>query len=82
MLVCLICGPSWLHVSINKAQIFTIQPMEKVIDLTIGGISAKIFGAILKMELDATITLDILVQIKVGEMRVFHVLEHQIWISF
>ena len=36
--------------------------MQKILGLIIGGVSRIRFGTILKMELDATITLDILVQ--------------------
>ena len=56
--------------------------MPKICGLTIGGLSPLRFGKILKMQLDATITLDILVQRKFGEMIVFHVLARQILLSF
>ena len=56
--------------------------MPKICGLTIGGLSPLSFGKILKMQLDATITLDILVQRKVGEIRFLHVLAHQILLIF
>ena len=56
--------------------------MPKILGLTIVGLSPISFGAILKMKLDATITLDILVQRKVGEIRFLHVLAHQILLIF
>ena len=45
--------------------------MVKILSLIIGGVSQISFGKILKMELDATITLDLLVQRKMGQGEFF-----------
>ena len=80
--MCLLCGPSWLHVGVNIVNNFDYPTNGKNTWPNHRSSIIEKLWRNTKMELGATITLDILVQRKIGEMRVFHVLSHQILLSF
>ena len=56
---------------LTQSKILTIQAMMKILGLIIGGVSRIRFGTILKMELDATLTVNILGQRKMGQGEFF-----------